>query len=245
MGNRVVNFVPIKQGIYEISSEQNGDLGSVLEMEDGRKFVYSLAGEALTAGTVCQGPVEDASGYWEIMAIASNVAVGDTTITITTQSVITANQFKDGWLVIEDTTASVQGTLRKIKSHPAAGSGASLVITVYDAFIVAATAGTDEVSLLKNPYSGVLENNATTDGPVLGVPTRTVTSAYYFWLQVAGPAAVLTGEGTVLPGQMMVVDGQAGIAMMEDGDTDSEEIGRAMASCDTSGNAAIIYLTLG
>ena len=245
MGNKVIRRVPIKQGLYDISSTANGELGGLMEFEDGRKFVYALAGEELTAGTVCQGPVEDASGYYEELAIATSVAVGDKTITLTTQSAWTVNLFADGWLVIEDATANVQGTLRKIKSHPAAGSGESVVVTVYDAFIVAATAGTDEVSVIVNPLNGVLENNATTDGPILGVPTRTVTDAYYFWLQVAGPAAVIVGEGTVLPGQMMVVDAVAGTAMMEDGAGDSEEIGRAMASCDTSGNVAIIYLTLG
>ena len=45
MGNRIVNFVPVKQGLYEISSTKKGDLGSVMEFEDVRKFVYSKAGE--------------------------------------------------------------------------------------------------------------------------------------------------------------------------------------------------------
>ena len=245
MGNRVVNRVPVKQGLYEISSTQKGDLGAVMEFEDGRKFVYCLAGEELTVGTFCQGPIEDASGYWEEMAIASDVAVGDRTITITTQSAITANQFKDGWLVMEDATADVQGTLRKIKSHPAAGSGASLVITVYDAFIIAATAGTDEVSLLKNPYNGVLENNSTTDGPLLGLPTRTVTTGYYFWLQVRGPAAIIGDEGSLVVGDQVCVDATAGTAMLMDTAGDAQLIGHMLASCDTSGNIGIVYLQIG
>jgi len=137
------------------------------------------------------------------------------------------------------------GTMRKIKSHPAAGSGETCVITVYDAFIVAATAGTDEVSVMKNPYSGVLENNDTTDGLVLGVPTRTVTSGYYFWLQVHGPAAVLTGEASLLVGEWVCVVATAGLAMLFDAAGDSEFIGRMMATCDTSGNASMIYLMLG
>ena len=245
MGNKIIRTSSIKQGLYEISSTARGEIGGIREFEDGRKFIYALAGEELTLGTVCQGPVEDASGYWEQMAVATTVAAGDKTITITTQSVITENQFKDGWLIVEDETADIQGTLRKIKYHPAAGSAASLVITVYDPFVTAVTAGTDEVSLMKNPYSGILENNATTDGPLVGLPTMTVTDAYYFWLQVRGPAAVTVAEGTVLPGQMMVVDGQAGLVLMEDGATDSEEIGRSMNSCDTNGNSVIVYLTLG
>lgn len=245
MGNRVVNFIPVKQGIYEQSSTSKGDLGSVMEFEDGRKFVYCKAGEELTAGTVCQGPVENGSGYDEELAIAVDVAVGDKTISVTTQRAWTVNELKDGWLVIEDETADVQGTLRKIKSHPAAGSAETCVITVYDAFIVAATAGTDEVSVMESPYSSVLEVNGTTDGFTLGVPTRTITSAYYFWLQVHGPAAVLSGENSLLVGEWVCVDATAGLAMLFNTAGDAELIGRMMATCDTSGNAAIVYLMLG
>lgn len=245
MGNRVVNFIPIKQGIYEISSTSNGDLGSMLEMEDGRKFVYSLAGEELTAGTVCQGPVEDTNGYDEELAIATSVAVGDTSITVTTQRAWTANELKDGWLVIEDTTADVVGTMRKIKSHPAAGSAESCKIEVYDAFIIAATATTDQVSVMENPYNGVLENNSTTNGFVIGVPTRTVTSAYYFWLQIHGPAPVLTGESSLVVGDWVCVDATAGLAMLFNTAGDAELIGRMMATCDTSGNTSMVYLMLG
>jgi len=245
MGNKVIRSVSIKQGIYEQSSVSRGELGGVKEFEDGRKFVYCLAGEELTLGTFCQGPVEDASNYWEQMAIATSVAVGDKTITITTQSAVTANQFKDGWLIMEDATADVQGTLRKIKSHPAAGSAESLVITVYDAFVVAATAGTDEVSLLKNPYNGVLENNSTTDGPLLGLPTRTVTTGYYFWLQVRGPAAIIGGEGSLVVGDQVCVDAVGGTAMLMDTAGDAQLIGHMMASMDTNGNVGIVYLQIG
>ena len=179
------------------------------------------------------------------MAIATSVAVGDKTITLTTQSVWTANQFKDGWLVIEDATASVQGTLRKIKSHPAAGSGASVVVTVYDAFVIAATAGTDEVSVMKNPYSGVMEKNSTADGPLLGLPPMTITSGYYFWLQTRGPAAITCGEGSVVVGDQVCVDATAGTAMLMDTAGDAQLIGHMLASCDTSGNIGIVYLQIG
>lgn len=245
MGNRIVNFIPIKQGIYEISSTAKGDIGSVLEFEDGRKFVYSLAGEELTVGIFCQGPVEDASNYWEQMAVATTVAAGDKTITLTTQSAWTANQFKDGWLVVEDETADIQGTLRKIKSHPAAGSAESVVVTVYDAFVTAVTAATDEVSVMKNPYNGVLENNSTTDGPLLGLPPMTITNAYYFWLQVRGPAAITGGEGSLVVGDQVCVDAVGGTAMLMNTAGDAQLIGHMLASMDTNANIGIVYLQIG
>ena len=247
MGNRVVNFVPVKQGIYEISSTSNGDLGSVVEFEDGRKFVYSKAGEELTLGVFCQGPVENTNGYDESLVIptGSSVVAGDKTITVTTQRSWEANEFKDGYLVIEDETADIQGAVRKIKSHPAAGSAASCVLTVYDAFVTAATAGAETITVIKNPYNGVMEKDSTATGPLLGLPPMTVTNAYYFWLQVAGIAAVTTGENSILVGEWVCVDATDGTAMLFDTAGDSELIGRVMNTCDTSGNMVLIWLHMG
>ena len=245
MGNRIVNYVPVKQGIYEQSLTAKGDLGSMLEFEDGRKFVYSKAGEELTASIFCQGPVEDVGNFWEQMVVATTVTAGDKTITLTTQSIWTENQFQDGWLVVEDTTADIQGTMRKIKSHPAAASGVSVVVTVYDAFVTAVTASTDEVSLLKNPYNGVLEKNATATGPLLGLPPRTITSGYYFWLQTHGPAAVTCGEASVVVGDQVCVDAVAGHVMLMNTPGDAQLIGHMMATCDTDKNIGIVYLQIG
>lgn len=242
MGNRVVNFIPIKQGIYEISSTSKGDIGSLMEFEDGRKFVYSLNGaDTLTPGAFIQGPVENASD--EAIAIAVSGVVGDTTITITTGRSIAANEFKDGYLVIEDTAAGVIGHMRKIKSHPAADSSASLVITVYDAFTDTTTAGTDTVNMIENPYNGVMLNNSTTDGPLLGVAPCDVTAAYYFWLQVAGPCSMIAGEASLKVGGLVVVDAVAGTAMIPNTSGDAEYVGWAMQDSE-DGNALLVWLMM-
>ena len=245
MGNRIVNFVPVKQGIYEQSSTAKGDIGSVLEFEDGRKFVYALNGtDTLVPGLFVQGPVENA--YDESVVLATDVAVGDTTITVTVNAsrTYTANELKDGWVQIEDVAAGVIGHIRKIKSHPAAAASASMVITVYDAFTDTATAGTDTLNLLENPYNGVMENNATTDGPLLGVSPIDVTAAYYFWLQVAGPCSGISGENTIIAGNELATDALAGTLRIANS-TEAERVGLAMQSQDTSGNAVIFWLDVG
>jgi len=246
MGNRVVNFVPIKQGLYEQSSTKKGDIGSVLEFEDGRKFVYSLNGtDTLTPGAPIQGPVENA--YDESIVLAENIAVGDTTVTFDVHASrganLTLNQLRDGYIQIEDTAAGVIGHMRKIKSNTAAAVGTECVVTVYDAFTDTATAGTDTLNVLLNPYSGVLLKNSTSDGPWLGVAPCDVTAAYYFWLQVAGPASVISGESTMVVGDGVSLDGSA-TPVLCDGAND-EFCGWAMQSQDTSGNAVMIMLCTG
>lgn len=242
MGNRVVNYVPIKQGIYEHSSTSNGDLGSVIEFEDGRKFVYSLNGtDTLTPGAFCQGPVENAND--EAVAIQTSSVVGDTTISITTGRAITANEFKDGYLCVEDTAGAVIGHFRKIKSHPAADSAATLVITLYDALTDTTTAGTDTLNIIENPYNGVMLKNSTSDGPCIGVAPCDVTAAYYFWLQVAGPCATISGENTIVAGDGLSLDSSATVVLCDG--ADDEFVGWAMQSQDDSGNAVIMMLCLG
>ena len=238
MGNRVVNFIPIKQGIYEISSSSNGDLGSVLEFEDGRKFVYSLNGtDTLTPGAVIQGPIEDSND--EDIACAVTNAVGDTIVTITTARNYAANELKDGWLVVAEGTAHL-GHGRKIKSHPASTSGDSLVITLYDALTDVITAATDTITVMENPFNGVMLQNSGSDGPVLGVAPLDVTAAYYFWLQIAGPCPVISGEA-MTPG--VDADAKAATITKADG-ADDETIGKAMRTCD-SGDAGMVWLNLG
>lgn len=245
MGNRVVNYVPHKQGIYEESSTIKADIGAVVEYEDGRKFVYAKnGGTALEPGLIVEGPAENA--YDESVALAKNVAVDDTTITLTVNALrtYTANELTGGWLQIEDVAAGVIGHARKIKSHPAAAASSSLVITVYDAFTDTATAGTDTVNVMENMYNGVIICPTTHTGPIAGVPPIHVTADYYFWLQVAGICSFIAGAATIVVGDGLVVTGLAGTVKQAAG-ADDEFVGWAYQSQDTSANALIGMLCIG
>jgi len=74
MGNRVIKKVPVKQGLYEENVTQQGDIGAVMEFEDGRKYVYSLNGAAaLEPGLIVEGPAESAND--EAIAIVTGTDV--------------------------------------------------------------------------------------------------------------------------------------------------------------------------
>ena len=241
MSNRVIKKVPIKQGLYETSPTKQGDIGAVMEFEDGRKFVYTLNGAtALEPGLMCQGIVEVATKKAE--ALSSAIAVGDTTVIIVTAEAFSNNELQDGWILIEGETGTAMGHMRKIKSNPAALTSSTMVITVYDAFTDTAATATETVNIMPNIYSGVVINTATTDGPLVGVPICHVEADYYFWLQVAGIAPMIAGE-TITVGMMVCVTDVAGTAMLVNADSDDELVGLAMQA-GVDANAFIVWLNL-
>ena len=236
MGNRVIKKVPVKQGLYEINATQQGDVGAVMVFEDGRKYVYCLNGaDTLTPGAVVQGTVLDADD--DDIVVASTAAVGDKTISITTARIYTANELKDGWIYVQEGTNLGHG--RKIKSHPAAASAATLVITLYDALTKVITFGDDVIQVVPNPYKGVLLQNAP-DGAVIGVAPLDVTAAYYFWLQTKGACPVITITEAVTVG--LDVDAKSATITIGDGAGDCT-IGRAMTTSATD-DALLVDLNL-
>jgi len=236
MSNRVVKSVPVKQGLYEISSTSKGDIGATMEFEDGRKYVYCLNGaDTLTPGAVVQGTVLHASD--DDLPLAVTAAIGDKSISVTTVREYTANQLKDGWLYVQEGTHLGNG--RKIKSHPAAGAAETLVITFYDALNTILTAGDDVLQVVPNVYNGVLLQNAP-DGAVIGVAPLDVTAAYYFWLQTKGVCPVITVSEAVTVG--LDVDAKSATITIADGAGDCT-IGRAMSTAAT-GDALLVDLNL-
>lgn len=249
MGNKLVNFTTVKQGIYEESTEKRGDIGAVMEFEDGRKFVYSMNGEveALEPGDFLQGPVLVSTD--ESLAISTSVAVGDKTVALTSARTYVVNELQDGYMIVDDVASTVIGHMRKIKSHAVVvTSGDVLTLELYDAFTDTAAKGTDTITVMENPYSGVCVTNSAVDGTIIGVAPchvtiSTSTTKYYFWVQVAGPAPAVTGEASIVVGDGLTVDTAAGVVHICDG-ADDQFVGWAMRSATTSGDAVMIYLAL-
>lgn len=200
-----------KLGIYaESSTIPDGlQLGQEKVFSDGRKFRLAKNGAAaLAAGKLVIQGDETANHVGIAIAAAS---VGDTVVTVTLGATLaTANQYKDGYLIVR-----TEGTMYKIKSHPAADASATLKVELYDPIVVA-LAGDEEVDLVVHPLSGVvIAATDQADVPV-GVPLIAVTAAYYFWAQVAGPCPVLIDE-TLGRGDMVTIGSSvAGAVEMHD-----------------------------
>ena len=115
-------------------------------------------------------------------------------ITITpATAALTANQYAEGWLMGYE-TGNEAGISLKIKSHPSASIAANVVVTTYDP-LTTSLATTGQMTLIKNPWHAVIQD-ATEEKLPVGVPLRSITSAYYFWCQTWGLANVLCDVAT-------------------------------------------------
>uniref|UniRef100_A0A6M3KU83 Uncharacterized protein n=1 Tax=viral metagenome TaxID=1070528 RepID=A0A6M3KU83_9ZZZZ len=187
--------VPFRQGIYEISATQRAPLGTRLALPDERVFRYARAGAlALAPGkfNIRATPSTELD-----KAISASVVVGAYNVYATTAAAATTAA--EGWLQVNDDAG--EGIQYKIKSAVAnATTATSTDFVLYDPVATAMTAGATTVSVILNPYLGVLVATAITE-IILGVAPVTVTALYYFWLQTWGLAPVWC-EGVSASGYM-------------------------------------------
>ncbi len=175
-------------------------LGSKFYDQAGNEYTWAKAGTpALVAGTLLQAPIEVTTH--QNLAPTATFAIGATSVTVTLgASAVTANQYAGGWFVT--TEAPGEGYKYLISSHPAADSGATVVLTLSDPLQVAVTTSTHG-DLVANQYDGVLINPTTATSNPVGVATDIIAAGSYGWIQTKGVAVVLA-DGTVTVGTSLV-----------------------------------------
>ena len=233
---------------YTESASQLFPLGTTLNWGD-RTFKYVQVDGAITAGLCVQQPV--------IVGNHTQMATTDAyAITITDTSVIsietagdtdlTANQYQEGYLYVNDGTG--QGQSWRVKSHPAHdhSSDPSCEITVYGKVSTALVASaTSEVSLMENPYKDVIVAPVAETGAVVGVTNIDMTDDYYGWVQIKGPKSVLAASTLVLGHNAIRNDTTtAGAVMADNGDDLVQEIGTVMASVVVNSEYCMINLNI-
>lgn len=200
------NFPNVIRGIegeqFNTTSDQRYALGTLMVMDDGREFRYAKTGAvALVAGKLCQAsaPIAGHQG----LALPAAVSVGARTLVVTNgATAITTDQYKDGYLNIEDDSG--EGRLYKIKSNTAdAGNGPVTITLAEGASIKKALTTLTTVGLLKNRLDAVIAAPTALTGALAGVAVSDAAIGAYCWLQTKGYASVLT-EGTLVIGQSAV-----------------------------------------
>ena len=195
---------PFASGTTSVTDSLGNDipLGSVLYYGD-RVFRYGLAGGvALTAGKLVQTYVATAADHQDLAPTAA-VAAGEYEISVETAGTdLTLNQYAGGYLYVND--AAGEGQCLKIKSNPVHdhSDDPSVVITCHDALATAITTSS-KVSLMSDPWSGLVVAPAAETGAAMGVPVVDMALSAYGWFQTYGPAAVLT-VGTLVLGHNAV-----------------------------------------
>jgi len=223
------------------TSSQKQRLGTRDVTPDGRVFYYAEnSGSAITtAGQIVDGIAAVGAHDGDLATAA--LAAGSLTATTTTSLTVTKDQYKDGYLFINDVAG--QGEVYRVKSNTAVSSAAGCEITIDepDGFRTAFTTGT-QFGLMYSPYKDIkiIDGDGTmTTGP-LGVTTIPVTADYFCWIQSSGPAAVLSGAVVSILGDAIGVSqasGESGAFDLWDSSAneDTRPIGHAMgvASVDT------------
>lgn len=197
--------IVVSQNLYDVvetSGQQT--LGDEVRTNDGRSFRYAYAGgSALVAGNLLQAPVETTAH--QILSVAA-AAIGTNVVTTTSTVTVTANQYAFGYLAIAVTPDL--GRMYSVQSHPAATS-AAVAITLNTGLDVALNTSS-KVSLVMNPYYGVIQNPTTATSAPVGVAIVPTPANYYGWIQTGGVAAVLLDGNGVVGVPVVASNGTAG-----------------------------------
>ena len=196
---------------------------------------------AVTAGKLVQHAAVIANHT--NMTATATTAVGETAISVETSgdTDMTLNQYADGYLWVNDVNG--EGQTMRVKSNPAHDHSAdpSVVITTYDPLATALTTSS-ELSLIANPYTGLIVAPATETGTVMGATVIDMTASYYGWFTVSGPQALLS-VGTVVVGNICVRSGGTAGGVAPATDNLLTEIGEVMAArADTE--YSLVYMNL-
>jgi hypothetical protein len=184
-------------------TNQRWPLGTALNFQDGRKFRFCENGATLAvAGNLYQSPVPDAA--FDTLVLAANGAIGDRTVSITTgAAAVVAGDLDGGYLVTEAVAGAGEGRLYLIdKGTPAIATTATGNVNLAGGagLQTAITAGSDTITLIKNPYKDLIIQPSPPTALLIGVAIAAIAANSFGWVQTRGPAVCLI-DGTVVIGQ--------------------------------------------
>jgi hypothetical protein len=191
------------QGLYAVSSTKRESLGALRETEDGRKFRYAKAGATLVPGGSTQAAAGDANHIAEIQTSGAVNAVGSTRVAMyISGTAVTANQFDDGYLIINRTAGvKTPGYIYPISSHSVSAAGSEIIYLTLKEPLQEATLLTCYFSIFCNPWSAVIVGTNIAVFPT-GQSMANATSGQYLWLQTGGIAAMKGGDTSAVGMQM-------------------------------------------
>lgn len=196
--------IPSEANIFAQSSVQQYPIGSQLRIDD-KLYRYCKAGEAMSSVGFCKcfylqcpGKAGNSVHSGFEGALYAAVAAGDTSFQIADTAAL-VNEYEGAYFVVYDSTNNVFDSYRVIKNDVSDGSTTTLYIAS-PGFKNALTTAFG-ITIYMNQYRDI-RAYATGGGYAspAGYAKFPITSAYYFWLQTAGPISGITGAST-WPGQ--------------------------------------------
>lgn len=157
-------------GTGNLDANLDAEVGQKFQTADGRTLALVQNGAvALAAGVLVQSSAEVTAFQKLAMTVptAYPATAGATQILVTNGStVLNINQFAGGFVEVASGTGI--GQFLRIAAHQPAANAATFVVTLEDAVITTLDA-TSKISLIANPYDGVLINPTTATAAPVGV----------------------------------------------------------------------------
>jgi hypothetical protein len=182
---------------FTVSTEEEGGrvVGSRMHFDDGRQFRYTQAGGvAVVVGKLYQAAIPVSN---HVLQTPPAVAVGARTIPfVLGATAATADQYKDGYFVVDLATNTGFGYLYGIDTHPAVASSGTFSIPLTSPVQVAISTQATSCSLVPNTYRGPILAIATTPtAKIAGFSVKPLPISNFGWLCTKGPVMCLTTGG--------------------------------------------------
>lgn len=212
-------------------------IGQKFDLSDGREVTLVQNGTvALVAGVLTQAPAEVTAFEKLAMTVPTTTpaTAGTNQILVTNgATVLNVNQFQGGFAVVAAGTGI--GQTLKISSHAPAANGATFLVTLEDNILTTLDA-TSKISLVYNPYMGIVINPTTATGTPVGV------TLYALAASVAptynGTSGALTTAGIAQYG-LIVTRGVTGCLVDSTVTNVGYPIGRSAATAGAVGVATL------
>lgn len=192
---------------YNSYTDQRWPLGMLMVLADGRRYRFGRVGAtAAAAGKLYQSEVPDGNFDTLTVPAAGALAAGTRYVIATLPAnSITADLWKEGYVVTEAAAGGGPGYAYKIKSHPASAGSEDITFTLETGLKVALNTS-DKLTFMKNVFADVIIHPAPRTAQLAGVAAGAIAAASYGWFAVGGPQPTLI-VGTAVIGGGIVAAG--------------------------------------
>lgn len=224
---------------------QHVSIGTRFEDAFGRTFHYGYAATAVARGFV--GVSAAVVAAHDNLNFATAPVVGDKIIYVTLDTgAITADQYKDGWAVVQDGTG--EGRAYPIEGNLAqATTTGTATIYLKEEIDTAGALSEANVDLLYNRYDELRVANTTQAFIPAGVPIMVggLGASEFGYVQTWGPCSVYQDEATATLGEDMTLGAGTGAGQVEGEDSAVEPfIGTSGPAASVADEYQLIYLKL-
>ncbi len=202
-----------QQGIWDITTDAEVNVGTRATLDDGRVFFYARnSGIALIAGDLVQSEAADAN--MDDLTTDTHAA-GSTIVKVTpiTGSTPGANDYAEGYLSEQSAVAAGSGITYKIRSHPAVVDATAFEVTIYDGLHIAFSSAA-KTTISKNPWMDTVIMGANGTDLCVGVVPVIVdagsSTPFYYWCQTWGVASVAADSNSNVGDALMRATATAG-----------------------------------